>query len=300
MSAASSHRGRLAVALVLALAGALVWMPRQFHLSQQRREMAQALAQYTNLTLQIADQTRELETCRAEAAKQSQIHVQTSVSAAKAERQLAAANPDAYWAQPPVNWPVWETNSPYLWLRKETLASLPIKRISKDGRITSDIAEVMSIPQKQLDSINTSLAKALSDAGAALASNAHRTVETNKDGERVVSVAIDSIPELTQPLTNQFETALVGTLGRQRGEALMGAAQSLIQETTGFGAQSCLYSARSMTNGFVEVRKVSSYQGGHKQSSSGRVRANGAQPSTIPEYLYPFFQDVFNVPAASP
>ena len=195
---------------------------------------------------------------------------------------------------------MWETNSPYLWLRKETLASLPIKRISKDGRITSDIAEVMSIPQKQLDAINTSLAKALSDAGAALASNAHRTVETNKDGERVVSVAIDSIPELTQPLTNQFETALVGTLGRQRGEALMGSALSLIRETTSFSAQSCLYSARSMTNGYVEVRKVAKYQGVHNNTSYGRFRPNGAQPSTIPEYLNPFFQDVFDAPAASP
>jgi hypothetical protein len=289
------------LALGILTVGVLIVTPRQIALSHARQALDKTRAGCADASRQITNLTKELEARRRDIAEQVELRDRARVAAARAESQLATANPDAFWSQPPAHWPDWNINSPYVWLRKEILSQLRVECFSQNGQLRSEIAQVMTIPKDRLDTLNADLNKLVADYAAAEAAKARRVLDTNQSGERTLTIQIDSMADEGQRLADEFGAALLKTVGSQRADFLMESAKALLtRRFSELGKQSRTISVTVKADGSRLI--ATKYSGWLGMSSIGLPATipidSASDYASIPAHLLPLFNELWDSPSA--
>ncbi len=147
--------------------------------------------------------------------RQANAKRELALAVAAGERDLAKSDPDGFWAAPPSTWPEWNTNSPYIWFRKEVLASIYCWPFTEQGTLRPAVAAEFAISDQQQAELNARLSLLtaeyckLEDAAA----------EVKEQGDQI-TVKIKPIPDDAARTKREFKTALNDYLGSQRGELL--------------------------------------------------------------------------------
>jgi len=291
MKASATMRTRKTTLIVLILLAALtVWIPRQRKLAQARLAVAEADAQLIKLSERIEAATAALESVRREWRAQRANRAETQAAVAKAEQELEGVDTESRWVAPPSALPDWEAESPYVWLRKETLPGLEVSAFTDNGELRGEIATVLTATESQRRALNVALPRLLAEYRALEMANAERIDEPlpamGDDGAKV-TVRINPMAEEGARLKQEFKAALRSELGEQRAELLMQlSAVWLDSQFNRFGAEPRTISVTRHPNGTYDISSRSA-NGSSFVGSTPKI-----YDEYIPAHLLPLFNDV--------
>jgi hypothetical protein len=291
MNASATMRTRKSTLIALILLAALtVWIPRQRKLAQARLAVAEADAQLIKLSERIEAATAALESVRRKWRAQRANRAETQAAVAKAEQELERFGSESRWVAPPSALPDWKAESPYVWLRKETLPGLEVSAFTDDAELRGEIATVLTATESQRRALNVVLPRLLAEYRALEVANAERIDEPlpamGDDGAKV-TVRINPMADEGARLKQEFKAALRSELGEQRAELLMQlSAAWLDSQFNRFGAEPRTISVTRHPNGTYDISSRSA-NGSSFVGSTPKI-----YDEYIPAHLLPLFSDV--------
>ena len=229
MSTALFQLPRKSVIVLMTLSVALTCLAlRSQRLSASRRTLAETESQKLELERRIAEVAAARDATRQELHDQRRSLEETQAAVAKAERELARVAPEARWANPPANVPEWDNDSPYVWLDKKILATLPGSPFTDRAEIRDGVAATLALDATVKQALNEKLSSLVKEYHALEVAHAERIDEPlpgiANDGPQV-TVRVQPFPEEAERLKQQFKETLRQVLGQQRaGLVIEGAA----------------------------------------------------------------------------
>jgi hypothetical protein len=223
MNTRSSTRfGKLAVVMLILMGTAAVWIPQRWNLQRARIALANAKARHAQLEEHIVRVATAMESARQELHAQKAVGRELQAAVEKAGRDLAKVDPESRWVTAPATLPDWNSDSPYLWLRKEMLPKLPVEVFTETGALRDEVASILTRDQNQKTTLNANLTRLLAEYRTLEAAKAERTDEhlpgiAGQPGDKI-TVRVQPLPEEGARLKQQFETALRTELGTQRAD----------------------------------------------------------------------------------
>jgi hypothetical protein len=277
--------------LLILLVTLTVWIPQRHRLVQSRLALADAKAQRVRLDERIATATAALESTRRQLHGQRTRRTETLAAAAKVEQALAPVDPESQWVAPPDTWPDWNDESPYVWLRKETLPKVGVKVFTDDGELRPEVASVLMANAEQQRALNTAAPRLLAEYRALEVANAERTDEhlpgIAGDGLKM-TIRINPMPEEGARLKQEFETALRSELREQRADLVMKLSEGwLDSQFSRFGQVPKAISVIRHPDGTFNVNIRSGF-------SSTSVGGTPTIDEYIPPHLLPLFSDLMD------
>jgi hypothetical protein len=288
--------------ILLVAAGTLgLWVPQQINLSKTRAAVAEARNQLNALDEQIAQAQDALEAERLASQIQRTERGRIVMDLAKAKRDLEKSDPDSRWINPPLDSPEWNPESPYVWLRKEMMARLPVSPFAENGELQREIAYVMTIDAATQRKLNGQLKRILDEYRTLEAAKAERLEEhlpgiSGEDGDKL-TVRVQPLPEEGARLKLRFESALIEALGEQRTGLLLQTGDHWIDSNFAqFGSEPKTISVLRKPNG---TYNVSIGTGGRSWMNTGGPPADIARYH-IPPNLRPMFAEFFAYDTSQP
>jgi hypothetical protein len=293
MSIAFNRPSKSALVVLIAALASGLWVPHQIKLVHARRWIVEAEARLNALRDRIAAASDSLESAQRELRAAIDRHDQTLAAVAKAERSLAARDPEARWTAPPASLPEWNADSPYIWLRKEMVPRLPVSPFTEDGGLRAEVGYVLVVDPVAQRNLNQQLKQLLGDYRALEIANAQPTEDhlpgiAGQPGEKL-TIRVRPQPEEGARVKQQFEAALVDALGAQRAELLTKAGESWLgSEFAQFGAEPKIISVIRHPGGSFNI----SIKTGNNWMSTGGPAS--AIKNLIPSHFWPMFSKLFN------
>ena len=200
------------------------------------------------------------------------------------------------WNAPPVNWPAWQAESPYVWIHKNDLLALPIStgEIDRTGALSDDLRQVLALEPEAMDRLNARLRGVVDRLHAAETARA-RWVDNAPDSNtglfsRQRTLKLDPDPALAAALRSEYLGILDQELGAERSKLSQGVAGNWLTQTfESLEGESKTISVSWLPDGAeqVVVRSASTYQ-----SASGP----GMMANFVPAHLQRFFKDEKKAP----
>jgi hypothetical protein len=297
----SNRLSKTILLLVILSAATAVWIPRQRALAQTRAVLAETKARALKFDERINAATAQLESVRAEVKAQTASRKEARSAIAKAEADLAKIDPESRWTTAPPNLPNWNSDSPYVWLRKDIIPQLPITAFEENGELNPNVAYVLTLDEKQATALNRTLTKILADYRALEATKAEKTDEhlpgiAGQDGDKLTIRVQPQAAEGKQYM-QQFQAAFRNELGSQRAGLLLQVADNWFDQQ--FSQSATAPKAISLLRCPDGSYSISIKSGNSWQSTGGPWRI--AQ-LWIPPHLRPMFSDIAPPPTdqASP
>jgi hypothetical protein len=270
------------VALAAGIAG-LLWSERQGGIRDARSDLASARAKQALIRDRIDHAQGEIESSQDELSQQQDWRSAATNRIAQLEAQMSRTAPASRWADPPAAWPGWDTNSPYVWLRKGMFSELRIKRFNDRGEMTSEIAGVLGLSPAETAALNSSLAQIVATHQAAQLARVQKSESDSVDGERTLTVTVPPSPQDGAAQAQLFQAALEDQLGAQRA--------GLIDEDTNWFesefdlnlADTNTYTITMHSNGEFSLRMAEG-RNGSSYYSGGNYASTVAH---LPPYLTP-------------
>lgn len=275
------------------LAATAAWMHGHWQQFQSERALAEARVALAALQNRIDSDQAALAEARLEQKRQNQARSRLAADAAGARRQLALADPASQWARPPAALPDWNPKSPYIWVRKDLLASLHPPALNWQGALSRDAADILGLSEEDRVKLNQQVQGALDNFRSLQNSNAVVT-NTLPDGGAgdgpVVTITIPALVEEGEALQTQLTQILEQNLGRERAAVLTNAAADWLE---GFALQEPdVFSVMQNPNG---TYRVSSKSANDSYTYDG-ISARGAY-NHIPQNFAPVFTGILPPPA---
>lgn len=293
MNIATIRPAKTALIVLIAAIASGVWVPRQVRLVQARRWIDDAKSQKNISQDRLSSANTALESAQRELRAANARNDEIFAAIAKAEQLLATKDPEARWAAPPAMLPEWNSDSPYVWLRKDLVTRLPVSPFNEDGELQPEVGYVLVIDPAVQRALNKRLKQLLQDYRALEVAKAERIDEhlpgiAGAKGEKL-TIRVQPRPEDGARIKQQFEAALLDALGEQRAGLLKKAGSTwLNSEFAQFGAEPKIISVvRHSADSF----NVSIKTGGSWISTGGPASATLIQ---IPVHLRPLFSELFD------
>jgi hypothetical protein len=278
---------RISIMLAMILVAALLALQKQARITSAKNALS---AMESELGM-LKSQRAALET--AIASRQSQVQAQTGArniaqsALATEQRKLAKADPNNFWAEPPVQLPDWNQDSPFVWLSKEMLSRLPVTPFSASGELDPQLASVLTLTEPQRIQLNAKLLTLLEEYRGLEA--AHVEFSTNHPsgikhfpGEKL-TIIVPPLQEDGERLKNEFIGSIKAHLGEQRSELILRQARGWLGEHFNHEAtRPKMISAVRHANGTFNI---SIQTGGSSMSVGDQVDFD----TYIPSHLRPFF-----------
>ena len=284
-------RLRKTVLVSLIFLGAIsLWVPRQLRLAEARETLAKTSSQKISCDERMTYAVAELEKSQRELAAETARRIQAQSDVAKVEQALAKVDPDSFWSQPPASLPEWNVDSPFIWLRKEVLPTLPISAFTKEGTLNESVAVVLALDETQKKELNAALEKTLADYHALETAKAERVKEHlpgigSEEGDKV-TICVSPLLKEGKQFKETFIAALRNGLGEQRSELLVqGAGSFLDTEFSSEGDKPKTITVVRHKNGTYSIATKS---GGNWFNTSGFTNID----YYVPSHLLPLFKDV--------
>jgi len=281
---------RLTVATLILAVGLALWASRQAAVNRARQALTDELAERAALDERVAIARRAIDSARGEVAEQRSRRGAQMAAASRLRKELANATPESQWAEPPSDWPRWESASPYVWLRKGMLTKLPLARFNNDGGLSEEAAKVLDLTPTQVSSLNASLQQILATFRASQFARIEKEngPPDSPSGDRTLTVKVPALPQDGAGFEQQFETALRNELGAERAEILIKANTNWLESQFDQGnASASTWSLTLHTNGLATL-DTSDGRGGSGSNSGSQ----GSIQKSIPPYLIPSFGDL--------
>lgn len=287
----SNRLFKIIVLLLVLFAATAVWIPRQRALAASRARLAEKKALQQNLQQHIDAANAELSSLRADLKTENTRRRQTQSAIAHAQAELNKIDPQSRWTAPPENLPDWNSDSPYVWLRKEILPQLPVKAFTENGALNQDVASVLTLDPKQTAALNTTLTDIMAEYHALETSKVQKSDEhlpgiAEQDGEKLTLV-VPPQPDDGKMYKQQFETALRDALGAQRADLLLQTAETWLDEQfSQSGAKPKTISILRHPDGSYSLSV---------KSGNGWFSTGGPWPiiqRNIPAHLRPLFNEI--------
>jgi hypothetical protein len=283
--------------LLLAAISILSWLPARQARNRQLQAAVAALrsargdcqSRITQNTAELASVTEQLRQLRAQSKE--------SLSrAGKLKQELLAAGPENMWATPPASPLEWDPDSPYIWLRKDSLSDLPITCFAANGELLPQVATVLCVEPATQQAINTQLRELLTQYHALEVANAEPWSDHlpgESAGDKKVSIRIKPLEDQGSGLKQQFANLLRNDLGEQRANLILQSTDWFDSRDNGLASEPKIYTAARTTDGRyrVTVKSASSWF-----STSGFKNLG----DYVPAHLLPMFSELTGAaPAAA-
>jgi hypothetical protein len=284
---------RIAIALLIVSAAFCVWIPHQLKLRESRIRLNDARTELILLSNRLAVAAEALESTRHDLKSETDTRNQALADVAKAERALAASNPEARWAVPPATLPEWNAESPYVWLRKEMMPRFPVPAFSEEGGLQPEIAYIFTLDPATQRDLNQKLKACLAEyrsleAAAAKRSDEHLPGIAGQTGEKM-TLRVQPLPEEGARIKAQFEAALLQALGEQRTTLLKRIGENwLDSQFAQFGAETKIISVLRRPGGNISI----SIKTGNNWFSTDSPAEH--MKNYLPPHLRSLFSEVFD------
>ncbi len=157
----TTHTKKTIVILGIVLAAAAIWVPRQIALVQARRGLDGLRAQQAAVAQQLAADDQALEEAQRKLEAEVNERNRHVAAVARVEHELKEEHPETRWVDPPSQWPEWNPESPYVWIRKEIIPKLPVTAFTDDGSLRPEVGLVMTINPVEMQRLNHTLSDLL-------------------------------------------------------------------------------------------------------------------------------------------
>jgi hypothetical protein len=142
--------------------------------------------------------------------------------------QSSPSAPGDPWATPPDVLPDWNPSSPYIWLSKESLATLPIQPFHSLGKLDGEVVEILGIDPglaKELHSTCADILRRREALETELAVASFPGPSTNR-----MHLEVQFPANVAAELQGAFEGTFRQSLGTQRAELILTLGRSWIDE----------------------------------------------------------------------
>jgi hypothetical protein len=274
------------ILLIFAMA-LLIWMPRQVRIENARNDVRALKFRQATLEEQIAAAETSLDSTRGALQAERSTLVQTLASLSAAQFEIEKEDPEIRWVAPPVTWPEWNPESPYVWLRKEMLPRLHVPIFSEQGEVLDSAALVLCLDPAARSELNQQLKRLLAEHRALELAGAEVTDEhvpqiEQSEGRKITVRAQPAFAGEGAHLRREFEELLLHYLGQQRSDLLVESARWWLNEQfSGPNAPTVISVARRPDGSYSIVKEA----GGGWSSASGMTSLDGF----IPAHLLPLF-----------
>jgi hypothetical protein len=288
------HITRKQILVSIAVALAIAWASGTLRLRALRREIVEVSRTLAETKSQVSDAESRLARRRQQLATSAEERDQLLASAAITEKALAKSDPESRWASPPEGEQRWNPESPYIWLSRDALQTLPLSPLvfDGDGELGDRIADILAVDEATYTRLNQKLSAIVKDYRTQAVSHIQTLTElpsdiANQDGEKL---AIQVVPQPKE--SKRYEEAYIEALREQLGEVRSDLISSMTKErlTSEFN----LSDEGPTTVGVVRHADGSYTISTH--SGGGFLQVGGVRTlaDNIPAYLLPFFQGLEN------
>ena len=277
-----------------AVALAIAWAHGTLRLRALRREIAEVSQTLAETKSQVSDAESRLAQRRQQLATSAEERDHLLASAAFTENALTKSDPESRWASPPEGEQRWNPESPYIWLSRDALQTLPLSPLvfDGDGELGDRIADILAVDDATYTRLNQNLSAIVKDYRTQAVSHIKILTElpsdiANQDGEKL---AIQVVPQPKE--SKRYEEAYIEALREQLGEVRSDLISSMTKErlTSEFNL-----SDEDPTTIGVVLHADGSYTIS-THSGGGFLQVGGVRTlaDNIPSYLLPFFQGLEN------
>ena len=217
-------RKRILLPLILLLA-LLVGISRQQRIASAQRRLEQTRDQWANLTNRMALAVLADESARQTLREQKVSRDAMLSSVAEVEDEMSKVSPESLFLTPPAQLPDWNTNSPYVWARKDIISKLREGApFNGDGSVDQSAAPILGIRVEELTAMNDKLTRLMAEYRKLESATAERTdahLHPIAEEDRAITVEMKPFPEEGLRLKEAFEAALLETMGEQRARLIL-------------------------------------------------------------------------------
>jgi hypothetical protein len=280
--------GRRTIILLVVMIASATGVSNQLRLVNSRKALEDAKGQLASIRSQLDTADAALLKARAELGNQNTERDRLVLKLAKSEREFAKIDPEARWVAPPASLPEWNSESPFVWLRKDMVSQLPVAPFMEQGQLRPEIGYLLTLDAATQQRLNQELKNILTEYRDLEAAKAELTDEhlpgiAGQQGEKI-TVQVRPQPADGARLKTRFETALKEAMGNQRAELLTQAGDVWINsEFAQFGSETKTVSLIRNRPGSYNISIKS---GGNWFSTGGPADAVLPQ---IPVNLRPMF-----------
>jgi hypothetical protein len=280
-----------ATLIVLIFATALlVWLPRQVRIENARNDVTALKLRQATLEEQIAAAEISLDSTRGALRSEHSTLGQTLAALSAAQFEIEKEDPEVRWVAPPVTWPDWNPESPYVWLRKEMLPRLHVPILSEQGELLDSAALVLCLEPAARSELNQQLKRLLAEQRAIELANAEVTDEhvpqiEQAEGRKLTVRAQPAFAGEGARLRMQFEETLLRYLGQQRSDLLVESAKWWLNEQFSGPNAATIISVARHPDGRYTIIKESNHGW---SSASGMTSLDGF----VPPHLLPLFEEL--------
>jgi hypothetical protein len=284
--------------VVLIFAVALAWwIPRQVESRRTEQALQDSENKLAALRHRLANAESALNSARQEQGAQNRAHAQTTAAVDAARHALSIKAPETQWLAPPASLPKWETDSPFVWVRKDFLRELNLQVFAQDGAIRRAAAELLGVDKSTQAAINGQIQQALSNYHAIQLAKAEVSSAPPASGQGngpTVTVQIPAMPDQGAALTGQITQILQQNLGGQRAQLVASTAELWLNDFS--STQALLVSVTPQTDGNYHLEM---------QLPNGSSSTYGGIPAArvqqlVPDYLLPLLADAFQQSGDAP
>jgi len=239
---------------------------------------------------------RHLESLRDDLRRERRQTASLLAGAMAGESRLARENPDLRWSEPPTELPAWNKESPYVWIRKSVLNSLPIPGLNLKGQLPSVLCQVLDLTPDQKNAVEAAASKLLADYGNAELAAA-RSTENHLNGVAglpgsKVTVEIPPLPDVASQLQSEFDQSLQAQLGAPRANLVEAWSAGILTRQLNLDTgQPTIISVRRAPDGWTYI---TTQRGG---ALSGTAGSDISLDNEISQPLLPLFQAVAGPPS---
>ncbi|MDB6029625.1 MAG: hypothetical protein JWM68_5848 [Verrucomicrobiales bacterium] len=292
MNASTLPRKSILVLVILSIA-TTVWVVRQRSIIETRRRLEQTRMQLASATNRVAAAESELDVLHQQSREEERTRDTTLAKVTEAQRQLTKVFPDARWAKPPEDLPVWLEESPYIWMQKDKLPGFPVEPFDSNGTIRDEVLTVFAADKKQRAALAASL-PALLEEYRALELAKVKTLDEplagiDKDGP-LKTVSIEPLPKEGALLKEKFNGKLREILGDQRAGLLDGLAKDWADQQFGQSGEPKTISLVRHPSGYYNLSVKSKNHWMSCGIAPGTEKI--MLPNNIPPHILPMFADV--------
>jgi hypothetical protein len=274
------------IAAILLIAALWGWRGQQ-RMAESRKRMAETEERLTAFKTECIALETQFQSMQSNVQRET-IERNRVLSGLKNETLVVATNdPASLWVDPPSELPAWISESPYVWLSKETLSRLPITPFSDGGELEPLTAAVLNISDAERKQLNARLRVSLEEYRAAEAAQAQFTTNhlsgvSQFPGEKI-TITVEPLHEDGKRLQDQFVAALKSHLGDQRSDLISRLADRWLGDHFSHdGTEPKIISATRHENG---TYNISVKTGGNSMSVGGPMSLD----EHIPAHLLPLF-----------
>jgi len=248
---------RLTGILVLAAISLLFWVRERRAVRDHWKRLERSRGELAGLESQIAAEQGIREALCHELDVLGSSARATRAAIARAEANRTASDPESRWASPPLALPEWNPASPYLWIEKDILTTIPMQPFTAPGTLHPMVTDSLAIEPDSARTLAAILDRHIGNVRTMEAAQAVVNLETDStvpDGtDRPVTLSVTLPYADSSPIRTALESDLRRELGDSRADLLLHWGRPWLEDQFGSPDQNRTYRVTRDADGTFSI-----------------------------------------------